>query len=169
MATAAGRASARLAALRAATRRGMKAVREVVEGAVEAGVEILTLYAFSQENWNRPATRGSALMALLQRYVRGSGRAAASRACEVAVFGELRRLAPQAARGRSSGSRCNARAGDDLRLNLMISYGGRAEIVRAARLIAERVQAGRAGAGGHRRGDVRRRSSTPPGCRIPTC
>ena len=50
-------------------RSGMKAVREVVEGAVEAGLEVLSLFAFSQENWQRPATEITALMSLLEEYV----------------------------------------------------------------------------------------------------
>ncbi|HEX6630946.1 MAG TPA: polyprenyl diphosphate synthase, partial [Gemmatimonadaceae bacterium] len=50
-------------------RSGMKAVREVVEGAIAAGVEILSLFAFSQENWQRPAGEVSALMHLLEEYI----------------------------------------------------------------------------------------------------
>src|SRR5690625_4080260 len=48
---------------------GVRAVRDVVEGSIEAGVEILTLYAFSQENWNRPPREISALMTLLEHYL----------------------------------------------------------------------------------------------------
>ena len=47
-------------------RAGMKAVREAVEGAIEAGVQVLTVFAFSEENWKRPATEISALMDLLE-------------------------------------------------------------------------------------------------------
>src|SRR5256885_14626032 len=50
-------------------RAGMKAVREAVEGALAAGVEVLTLFAFSDENWQRPATEISALMELLEEYI----------------------------------------------------------------------------------------------------
>src|SRR5260370_8000717 len=50
-------------------RAGMKAVREVVEGALAAGVEVLTLFAFSDENWHRPLTEISALMRLLEEYI----------------------------------------------------------------------------------------------------
>src|SRR5438876_9871011 len=50
-------------------RAGMKAVREAVEGAIDAGVAVLTLFAFSEENWNRPATEISALMDLLEEYI----------------------------------------------------------------------------------------------------
>ena len=48
---------------------GMKAVREVVEGAVEAGLNVLSLFAFSQENWQRPRIEISALMSLLEEYI----------------------------------------------------------------------------------------------------
>ena len=120
---------------------GMKAVREAVEGAVEVGLEILTLYAFSQENWNRPQREIAALMSLLQRYVAKEQEELKRRGVEVAVFGELDRLAPGP---REAIRRIEAatRGGRALRLNLMISYGGRAELVRAARLLAERVQRG---------------------------
>ncbi len=120
---------------------GMKAVREAVEGAVEVGLEILTLYAFSQENWNRPQREISALMALLQRYVAKEQAELQRKGVEVAVFGELDRLAagPREAIRRLEAA---TRGGRALRLNLMISYGGRAELVRAARLIAERVRRG---------------------------
>src|SRR5213596_690836 len=50
-------------------RAGMKAVREAVEGAIDAGVEVLTLFAFSEENWSRPAPEISALMDLLEEYI----------------------------------------------------------------------------------------------------
>ncbi len=50
-------------------RSGMKSVREVVEGALHAGIEHLSIFAFSQENWQRPATEVSALMSLLEEYI----------------------------------------------------------------------------------------------------
>src|SRR5947207_15551772 len=50
-------------------RAGMKAVREIVEGAIEAGVAVLTLFAFSEENWQRPPTETSAPMRLLEEYI----------------------------------------------------------------------------------------------------
>lgn len=120
---------------------GMKAVREVIEGALEVGLEILTLYAFSQENWNRPRREISALMALLQRYVAKERDELRRQGVEVAVFGELERLAPGPREAIRQIERAT-RGGRALRLNLMISYGGRAELVRAARRLAERVRRG---------------------------
>jgi undecaprenyl diphosphate synthase len=73
-------------------RSGMSAVREVIEGSVEAGIEFLSLFAFSQENWERPTSEVEALMDLLVEYV---GRAGGSRPKgQVRVLGDLSRLTP---------------------------------------------------------------------------
>ena len=77
---------------RAGHRQGMEAVRETIEGSVEAGVEILTLFAFSMENWQRPATEISALMSLLQHYARSERDLLKARGVEVHVLGELDRM-----------------------------------------------------------------------------
>ena len=55
-------------------RHGMKSVREVVEASIAAGVEVLSLFAFSQENWQRPAGEVSALMSLLEEYIQKEAR-----------------------------------------------------------------------------------------------
>lgn len=123
-------------------RSGMKAVRAVVEGCLDAGVEWLSLFAFSQENWQRPETEVSALMALLEEYIAREAADLARQGVCVRVHGELDRLSPAAASavervvGETAG-------GTKLGLNLFISYGGRAELVRAARQLAADVQAGR--------------------------
>jgi undecaprenyl diphosphate synthase len=121
---------------------GMQSVREVVEASVEIGFPNLTLYAFSQENWNRPPAEVNALMRLLQRYVAKERDELIRQGVEVRVFGDLERL--------SSGPRkavemiqASTAGGRNLRLNLMISYGSRSEIVGAVRRIAEAVQAGK--------------------------
>ena len=72
-------------------REGMNSVREVVEGAVEAGVDILTLFAFSTENWKRPAQEVTALMGLLQLYARKER--AELRRLAVDLFGDVELLA----------------------------------------------------------------------------
>jgi undecaprenyl diphosphate synthase len=122
-------------------REGMKAVREVITGAVDAGVEILTLFAFSTENWNRPRQEVSALMKLLQVYARREREELVRQGVEVHVLGELSRM-DEATRRAVDAIVSETRGGRALRLNLMISYGGREELVRAARILAERVQAG---------------------------
>jgi undecaprenyl diphosphate synthase len=122
-------------------RAGMRAVREVVEGSIEAGVQILTLFAFSQENWQRPPTEVSALMSLLELYVRRESRDLREKGVEVRVIGCMDRLGP---RTRAALERVidETRGGTALRLNLAISYGSRTEIVDAARHLAERVARG---------------------------
>jgi undecaprenyl diphosphate synthase len=122
-------------------RRGMKAVRTVVEAASDAGVEVLTLFAFSQENWQRPPTEVTALMGLLELYVRRERRELKEKAVEVRVIGELDRLGPRT-RAAVQSIVDHTRGGTGLRLNLAISYGSRAEIARAARRLAERVAEG---------------------------
>ena len=122
-------------------RSGMKSVREVVEGAVEAGLSVLSLFAFSQENWQRPRPEIRALMSLLEEYIAREVNELRDRGVRVRVLGELDRLTPAAA---SAVERVvtETEHNDRLRLNLFIPYGGRAELVRAARLLAEEVQAG---------------------------
>jgi len=122
-------------------RRGMVAVRETVEGAVEVGVEILTLFAFSTQNWERPRVEIRALMGLLRRFAERERDALREQGVEVRVMGELDRL-DGPTRAAVEGITTATGGGGSMRLNLMISYSGRAELVRATRLIAERVRRG---------------------------
>ena len=120
---------------------GMSAVREAVEGATDAGVEVLTLFAFSQENWHRPRGEVSALMSLLQLYVRREQRELREKGVEVHAIGDLSRLGPRTRRA-LEGIVEHTAGGSRMRLNLAVSYGSRGEIVRAAQRLAERVRAG---------------------------
>jgi undecaprenyl diphosphate synthase len=122
-------------------REGMKSVRETISGAVEAGIEILTMFAFSTENWNRPQQEVSALMRLLQHYARRESDELRRQGVEVHVLGELDRI-DSVTRGAVDQIVSDTRGGTALRLNLMLSYGGREELVRAARMLAERVRSG---------------------------
>lgn len=120
---------------------GMKAVREAIEGACAAGVEILTLFAFSTENWRRPRSEIDALMELLQAYAEQERESLARAGVEARVLGEVGRLDPQS---REAVRRIEARTrgGSVLRLNLMVSYGAREELVRAARTLAAQARDG---------------------------
>jgi undecaprenyl diphosphate synthase len=122
-------------------RAGMRAVREAVEAAADAGVEVLTLFAFSQENWHRPKGEVSALMTLLELYVRRERRELKEKGVEVHAVGELHLLGPRT-RAAIESIVEHTRGGGRLRLNLAISYGSRTEIVQAARRLAERVREG---------------------------
>jgi undecaprenyl diphosphate synthase len=119
----------------------MEAVREVVEGSVEASISILTLFAFSTENWQRPPDEILALMTLLQIYVDKEKDGLRDQGVQVRVLGDLARLTPDVrASIRSIEQETNR--GERLRLNLMISYSGRAEILRAMRKLAHQVREG---------------------------
>jgi undecaprenyl diphosphate synthase len=120
-------------------REGMRSVREAIEGAIEAGVEILTLFAFSHENWQRPAREIRALMNLLVRYAREEGPELERQGVQVHAIGEVDGLPPAAARAVADLVE-RTRAGARLRLVLALNYGARGEIVRAARRLAERVR-----------------------------
>jgi undecaprenyl diphosphate synthase len=120
---------------------GMKSVRETVEGSLEVGVEILTLFAFSTENWQRPRREISALMSLLELYARKEKEELKAQGVEVRVLGELDRLSSPV-RKAVDGIMEDTAGGKDLRLNLMISYSGRREILHAVRTLAERVENG---------------------------
>jgi undecaprenyl diphosphate synthase len=122
-------------------RSGMKSVREVVEGAIEVGIEVLSLFAFSQENWQRPAGEVSALMSLLEEYIQREADELDAQGVQVRMLGELERLTPAAHAAVDRVMKQTAH-NTKLRLNLFISYGARAEIVRAVRLLAAEVAAG---------------------------
>ncbi len=120
---------------------GADAVREAVEGALHAGVRVLTLFAFSQENWQRPQAEIDALMALLENYIAEEAEALQREGVSVRVLGDLTLLSASA---RAAVERVEAATtgGTSLDLNVCISYSARAEIVRAARRLAERVARG---------------------------
>jgi len=119
----------------------MKSVRETIEGAIEASIEILTLFAFSTENWNRPQQEVSALMALLHLYAHKERDELKKQGVEVHVLGELDRIDERTRRAVETIVEGTV-GGTELHLNLMISYGGREEIVRSARILTERVARG---------------------------
>jgi undecaprenyl diphosphate synthase len=122
-------------------RSGMTAVREVIEGAVEAGIGFLSLFAFSQENWDRPMSEVEALMDLLVEYVGREADELVEKGVRVRVLGDLSRLTPAATAAVNEVMQRTA-TNDRLVLNLFISYGARDEIVRAARALARDAAAG---------------------------
>jgi undecaprenyl diphosphate synthase len=122
-------------------REGMTAVRRAVTGSLAIGIDHLTLYAFSKENWSRPPAEVAALMGLLCEYVERERVELAEKGVRVDVLGDLRPLSEDARRAVDT-IESTTSAGRHLRLHLAISYGGRDEIVRAARRLAERCVAG---------------------------
>jgi undecaprenyl diphosphate synthase len=122
-------------------RAGMKSVREIVEGSIEAGIDVVTLYAFSQENWRRPRREIAFLMSLLQRYAKSEIDDLVENGVEVHVVGEIERMGG-AERKAIDRIIERTRGGTNLQLVLAISYGSRSELVNASRRLAKRVAAG---------------------------
>ncbi len=120
---------------------GMKSVREAVEGCIEAGVEVLTLFAFSQENWARPATEVSALMNLLDEYIAKETASLRENGVRVTVLGDRDSLDARALTAVERVEQ-DTEGGTRLQLALCIAYSAREELTRAARRIAREVQAG---------------------------
>ncbi len=125
-------------------RNGMKAVREAVEGSIQAGLEVLSLFAFSQENWQRPPTEVTALMSLLEEYIEREQAELVANGVHVRVLGDLERLSKSAREAVHRVMQATAH-NDRLIVQLFISYGARAELIRAARRIAEAAVEGRIG------------------------
>ncbi|MFQ5529585.1 MAG: isoprenyl transferase [Gemmatimonadota bacterium] len=117
-------------------REGMRAVRRTVEAALELGIEYLTLYAFSIENWSRPEQEVGALMRLLNEFVEREMDELRAQGVRARVFGDRERL-PPAAQSSVETLESTTAGGTKLNLNLAISYGSRDEIAAAARRLAE--------------------------------
>jgi len=113
-------------------RAGIQSVREVLETSARLGLRVLTLYAFSVENWKRPAAEVSTLMMLLRRYLRSELSTLLENNIRFNVIGRLDGLAPEIqAELREAELRTASNTG--LLFNIALNYGGRAEIVDAAR------------------------------------
>ena len=111
---------------------GMKATKRVVTAAAELGLEFLSLYVFSTENWSRAAEEVSYLMFLVHSYLRREYNFYKQNGIRIVHSGDLERLPPEIVRDIDAISRETAGFGG-LTLNLAINYGGRDEILRAVR------------------------------------
>ncbi|BAE51298.1 isoprenyl transferase [Paramagnetospirillum magneticum] len=123
-------------------KRGAEAVRRTVEAAREMGVSYLTLYAFSSENWKRPAGEVTDLMGLLRLYLRNEVNNLHKNGIRLKVIGDRSRLGADIVRLIEE-SEAKTAGNTALTLLLALSYGGRQEIVEAARALARDVAAGR--------------------------
>lgn len=123
-------------------RKGMEAVRAVVKAAAEAGVEYLTLFGFSSENWKRPEAEVSDLMGLLRLYLRKDARDLHAQGVRLRVIGDRARLARDIQDQLAEVEAMTA-ANAKLTLVIAISYGGRDELVQAARRLARDAADGR--------------------------
>ena len=124
-------------------RAGIDSVRDVVETSARLGLQVLTLYAFSVENWKRPKSEVSTLMALLKHYLRRELETLLRNNIRFRVIGRPGELPTdvqdELARGMERTRECSG-----LLFNIALNYGGRTEITDAVRRLVEDVKAGRA-------------------------
>jgi undecaprenyl diphosphate synthase len=122
-------------------RRGADAVRRVVRGAGELGIPVLTLFAFSTENWARPADEVNDLMGLLRHYLRSELDELRRNGAKLRVIGNREGLPSDIVRDISDAERLT-RANTRIDVNICINYGARDEILQATRSLARQVAAG---------------------------
>ena len=117
-------------------RQGVAAVREIVETAIEIGVKHLTLYAFSSENWKRPANEIRELMSLLKYYLGNETKALVDAGVRLKTLGNLDSLDSEIVKEIKNIVKLTSK-NSKINLIVAINYGGRQEITSAVRLIAE--------------------------------
>ena len=123
-------------------REGSEAVRTIVRAAHELGIKMLSFYAFSTENWDRPRDEVDAIMALLDHYLEREADELHENGIKVQVIGRLHTLDPRLQR--VVATLCErTESNDKMLLTFALSYSGRAELVDATRRIASRVESGR--------------------------
>jgi undecaprenyl diphosphate synthase len=120
---------------------GADSVRDIVEISREIGVEILTLYAFSSENWNRPTSEVTGLMSILHSYLTSELSRMLKNDIRLTCIGDMSRL-PDGVRTVLQDSIEKTSRNTSLILNLALSYGSKGELVRAVQLLAEKCVRG---------------------------
>ncbi len=121
---------------------GAKNVETICEAAYKMGIQYLTVYAFSTENWSRPQDEVTALMKLLRNYMKTCLKTAEKNRMCVRVLGDKSRL-DEDIRTRIQELEEATKNNDGLHFQIAINYGGRDEIVRAVKKIAEEAETGR--------------------------
>ncbi|MBW1897244.1 MAG: isoprenyl transferase [Deltaproteobacteria bacterium] len=122
-------------------REGAESVRDIVRACREIGIEVLTLYAFSTENWRRPQKEVSALMKLLKDFLKSELAEMMENDIRMNGLGDIERF-PEDVLKVLKKVMGETRQNRGMRLNLALSYGGREEIVKATQKIAAEVKAG---------------------------
>jgi len=124
---------------------GSESVKDIVKTSRELNLEVLTLYAFSTENWKRPSVEVQGLMTLLKTYLKSEQRNMVENGISLRCIGEIEKLPPDVQKVLAEVIQATALQTEDkpsLILNLALSYGSRSEIVRAARIMAEKCVSG---------------------------
>jgi undecaprenyl diphosphate synthase len=121
---------------------GAKSIRECIDAAIEAGVEYLTLYAFSSENWKRPAVEVQGLMKLLERFLKEKLQELNDAGVRLQAIGRLTEL-PEICQQRLAEAIADTSSNSRLTLVLALSYSGRTEIVDTVKSIVGDALAGK--------------------------
>ena len=120
---------------------GTEALRDIIRASDDWGIEALSLYAFSTENWARSKDEVNALMGLLLKYFNSEIDELDEKNVRITILGDVNGL-PEAQRDAVCRAMERTKDNTGLKLNIALNYGGRAELTRAARLLAEKVKAG---------------------------
>ena len=124
---------------------GTESVKNIVKSARELNLEVLTLYAFSIENWKRPSFEVQGLMTLLKTFLKSELQNLLDKNISLRCIGEIEKLPPDVQKillQVIEDTARNAEGKEGLILNLALSYGSRSEILRAARIMAEKCVSG---------------------------
>jgi len=119
-------------------KKGVQSVRETIEAAAEIGVKVLTLFAFSSENWSRPKKEVDTLMSLFASSLKKELKSLQKNKIQLRAIGDLNNL-PQKAQKELQEVINQTANNDRMILNLALSYGSRAEIVNAVKSISKKV------------------------------
>ena len=119
--------------------RGINSVKESIDVSIELGIETLTLFAFSMENWKRPKNEINALMTLLSSSIENELKSIIENNIKLNVIGDLD-LVPKKTRDKLLNAIIKTKNNDGLNLNLAVSYGAKQELVRAIKIIARKVK-----------------------------
>ena len=120
---------------------GVEALRDIIRASDDWGIEALTIYAFSTENWSRSKEEVGALMGLLLKYFASEIDELDEKHVRILILGDVNGL-PEAQREAVCSAMERTKNNTGLKLNIALNYGGRAELTRAVRLLAEKVAAG---------------------------
>ena len=124
-------------------RAGVETLIRIVEYCGELGIKYLSVYAFSTENWNRPKKEIDALMQLLIEFMDKHLKRLHDKGVQIRILGELDSKFPDKVRDKINGAVELTRNNVNMILNIALNYGGRAEIIRASRALAEEAALGR--------------------------
>lgn len=119
--------------------RGINSVKESIDVSIELGIETLTLFAFSMENWKRPKNEINALMTLLSSSIENELKSIIENNIKLNVIGDLD-LVPKKTRDKLLNAIIKTKNNDGLNLNLAVSYGAKQELVRAIKIISHKVK-----------------------------